>query len=309
MSYWMNAEQEKVLEAAVEVVFRRIYYRSGPGGTPAPLRLEEMIMRVRKGGLRYLELLDGMKRCVDRDLETLRKTGLFGALDDPTKRLGYRGRERMTPAGDFEEDVDARLEAEHLASVGMTKIKDFRPAIMLLWRMQWLRIERALDSTSYSVTRRRFRRLADDERLRMVAEQSLETKEQFKILLEVLAWKVGKEFGLADMCRIAVAEEVQLEISEGGDRHIHQLMALLQVEMDAWLMRETIEWGLRCVVMQARSARAEWAWKKGIFCRKKIDNLKKSSLRGTISKHGVLRRGRQIWCPGLGRYWKEARRS
>jgi hypothetical protein len=82
----MNAEQEKVLEAAVEVVFRRIYYRSGPGGTPAP-SMEEMIMRVRKGGLRYLELLDGMKRCVDRDLETLRKTGLFGA--STTQRSGW----------------------------------------------------------------------------------------------------------------------------------------------------------------------------------------------------------------------------
>ncbi|KAI9881575.1 MAG: hypothetical protein M1830_000139 [Pleopsidium flavum] len=288
MGYRRNAEQEAVLEAAVEVVLRRKYYRWGSGGTLTPPPLEELIMRVRKGGFGYLELLDEMKSGVTTDLETLTGTGLLGALGDPTKRLGYRERERTTSAGDSEDDVEARLEAEHLASMGMTKVKDFRPAIMLLWRLQWWRIEREFDPTSYSLSRRRFRGLTDDERLQMVAEQSQETKEQFKVLLEVFAWKLGKIFGLDDACRIAVADEIRLENNEGGDRQIHQLKALLNVEMDVWMMRETIERGLRFIVEQARHPRAEFGWKTQMFGQKKISYLRYSSLRGTISNKGVF---------------------
>lgn len=278
-----TSEQEGIMEGAVEAVLRRRYYPFGFGHTLDAPSLDEVIRRVRKGGIGYLELLEEMKARVDTDVKTLQWTGLLGTLEDPTKRLGYRDNEKMTPAGESEDEVDSRIESEFLASVGMTNDRNFRPALMLLWRMQWWRVEGVFDPTTQSLTKRVFRKMTDDERLHMVTEVSVQTRENFKILLEALAWKLAKVFGLDRLCRKAVAEELALEKRRGGDRHVHRFQALLHRDIDLWLRKEVIEWPLTFILEQARDPRADFGWTRHKFCRQKILSLRRRHLGETMT--------------------------
>ena len=237
------SDRETVIEAAVGAMGRRGYCQ-WECATYLPVA-EEKALRTSasRGGFGYLELLDGMSRCVEADHETL---------------TGY------------------------LASVGIPRTRDFRSAVMLLWRMRWC-------TRKKSNNRLVLQGLNDDERIRMVAEASAETRKQLKALMEILAWELVKAFGVDEICCSAIVEERQLEEDDGQDRQLHQLGALLQVEMENWFMREIIERGSNFMVMQATQPPADrFGGVARDFCRKKIGFLKGSDLRGTISEEGVF---------------------
>jgi len=241
-------EQEAAIESAAQAVVMRRNTQWLQGGTFCAAPMTELSVEARRGGFGYLKLLDELSRCVD---------------------------------------VDLKIVEEILASAGMTHIESFRPAVMLLWRMRWWRIENVPDPAAFIITRKRYRVLDDDERVKLVMDEPVESKRRFKLLLEVLAWKLGVSFNVDEICSAAIGEERRMEEEDGHDRKIPQFHALLWAEMEGWLMREVIERGLYLSRSQTRDPEADLILAGQRFCVTKVAFLKDSDLRDLITERGV----------------------
>ena len=240
-------EQEATIESAAQAVAMKREFQWMHDGAVCATPMTELSNKARAGGFGYLKLLDEISRCVDRDM----------------------------------------LHLEHdLGLMGMTDVERFRPAIMLLWRMRWWKIESVHDPT-FIIARKRYRALHNVERVELVANESMESKKQFLDLLGILAWKLGRSFGVDHICSTAIIEEQRMEEEEGRDRQIPQLQALFQAEMEGWLMREVIERGISMILMQARHPSADLGMAAQEFCQRKVAFLRASDLREIISDKGV----------------------
>lgn len=241
-------EQEATIESAAQAVVMRSDIPVMHGGTFCCAPMVQLSTEARKGGFGYLRLLDEISRCVDADMESVK---------------------------------------EDLVGVGLTDLESFRSAVLLLWRMRWWKIENVPDPTSFLIMRKRYRVLDDDERVQLVAKETVKGKKKLRLFLETLAWKLGRSFGVNRICHSAIIDERLLEEQDGQDRHIPQLQALLWTEMEGWLMREVIERGLHSIVSQVRDPYPDLATAAHEFCWKKVTFLKSPSLRETITDKGV----------------------
>jgi len=244
-----TAGQEAAIESAAQAVVMRRDTQWMHGGTFCAAPMTGLSVEARRGGFGYLKLLDEISRCVDADMNHVK---------------------------------------HDLAAAGVADVESFRPAVMLLWRMKWWKIENVPDPGSFIIARKRYRVLDDNERVALVADEPAESKERFRILLEILAWKLGRSFSVDAICWNAITEERQQEEEEGGDRQIPQLHALLWTEMEGWLMREVIERGLREVLLPSTCDPTDELRVAGRdFCSKKVAFLRHTDLRDIITERGV----------------------
>ena len=260
-------EQEATIESAAQAVVMRRDTQWMHGGTFCAAPMTGLSTKARRGGFGYLKLLDEISRSVDADMKKLH--------DD-------------------------------LASAGVIEIESFRSAVLLLWRMQWWKIESVPDPASFLIKRKRFRVLGDDERITLFRNEPVESKNQFGVLLEILAWKLGTTFNVQQTCCSAIDDERRLEEEDGRDKQIPQLQALFYAEMEAWLMREVIERGLSLILYQIRDPDPDLQSAAQRFCLKKVAFLRRSNLRDIISEKGVwmerqmdlVSRIKEIWDQG-----------
>ncbi len=243
-----TAQQEAAIDMAAGAVVSRGYARCGCADVITAPSMAVISKKAQDGGFGYLDLLDEMKCCVETDFQNLQ---VF------------------------------------LASMGLPQAEDIRPAVMLLWKLGWRSAEQVSQPSWDPIPRMVYRKLDDDERVRIIAEELPETRRQFKKLLEALARGLSKAYWVEEFCNFAIAGEFQLQEQEGSDRHIPQFKALLKVEMENWLMREIVERPVLYVLKQVRSESIDFRQAIHHFCQKKINFMRESNLREMISETGV----------------------
>lgn len=241
-------EQEATIESAAQAVVMRRHTQWMHGRPLYAGPMTDLSVEARRGGFGYLKLLEEISRCVDADMKDVK---------------------------------------EDLASAGVSDIESFRSAIVLLWRMKWWKIETVPERALLVVARKRYRILDDDERVKLVANEPVETRKQLKRLLEIVASKLGTSYHVDAICSSAIEDEERLEEEDGNARQIPQLAALLWSEMANWLMREVIERGLGHVLLHIRDPPPGEQLAGETFCLRKVDYLRNSNLREIVTEEGV----------------------